>query len=443
MIRRMINPALGGVVSHTRAAAARGLGPSLFMLAMIGCSDDSSTASGGGASGGGGAGTGAVGGDGGGGGDGAGGSGAAAAGYFGLNDVSVLFPLPTSQGSPDVLRLDSEGNGGPLFAGERYGAIPEFQTPTAIDYATWIIVSVRIDPCFPDLRNLEEDPSLCRRQLRLVAQPYAPSLDTQLLVAHDHALHLLYDFTADEFDDVMAAWTLAKPEGSSNPQEKLGVHPVLLEEGLAGPFGTTIRELILTFAGDATLSQFTFMRGAGVVWDFGGFKVDGDGQVPIQIHDLQPASDRVAFSITSESEPFTVSPSSPEIDALLALAGEKVNDELVLTASFSEIKDAFQMSLDLENPTRFNPDTTDCASCHFASRARERAVALGESPGGLENFDDPTFNLALGIPSEEQRNLLQQRGFGWNGTVPMFMQRTLNESAAVANTLNALIAAGP
>ena len=387
-------------------------------------------------------GTGAIGGLGGDGGDGAGGTGGAPPGFFALNDVSVLFPLPNSESSPDVLRLDSAGNGGALFDSARYAAIPEFQAPAAIDYAAWIVVSVRIDPCFPDLKNLTEDPSRCRRQLRLVAQPFGPSPATQILVAHDHALHLLYDFTEEQFADAVAAWVLAKPDGSSDPEQKLGVHPVLIAEGLDGPFGSTLRELILTFAGEETLSQFTFMRGGSVIWDFGGFKVDGDGQIPIQIEGLEPPSDRVAFSIISESEPFTVAPSSPEIAALLALAGETVNDELVLTAPSSEIKSAFQVSLDLENPTRFNPDTTDCASCHFASRARERAVSLGESPGGLETYDDPAFNLALGIPSEEQQNLLQQRGFGWNGTEPMFMQRTVNESAAVATALNALIATG-
>ena len=358
---------------------------------------------------------------------------------FGLNDVSVLFPLPETEDSLDVLRLDSSGSGGPLLPENLYEQLDVFTKASSFDYGSWIVVAARIDPCFPELKNLTEAPALCRRQLRLVAQPYAVAPNTLRLEAFDQGLHLLYDLSETEFEQALSAWHAARTEPFGDADLPLGVHPTLMLEGLNGSFGTALREVIQSYAGAGTLSQLTFMRGRGTEWEFGGFKVVAGALSPIQIHGLDPVATRVTFSAQSELGPYGVEPLSPESATLMSLAGELQGEppgELILTANDLAIKQAFQLTLEIENPTAFNPDTTDCASCHFASRARERARSLGHSPSGLSAYENDAFNLSLGQPKEQQADIFQLRAFGWKGTEPVFIRRTINESAVVAAVLN-------
>ena len=96
---------------------------------------------------------------------------------YGLNDVSVLLPMPASLDDPNALSLGSAGNGGALLSLDNFNAIqtfPDDGTGPGGDetsfYDQWRIVSARIDPCFPDLALLTTNPSMCQHQLRLVAQ---------------------------------------------------------------------------------------------------------------------------------------------------------------------------------------------------------------------------------------------------------------------------------
>lgn len=353
---------------------------------------------------------------------------------FGLNDVSVLFPLPETVDSEAALRLDAEGVGGPLLSAERYAIVTDLAQGAAVDYGAWIVVSARIDPCFPDLAYLASAPAQCRRQLRLVAQPFMLAPDTMMLGAADHALHLLYDLSVTEFDALLADWFEAKPSALSDPSERLGVNPTLAAEGLGGPYATRLREVILRYAGAGSLSQLTFMRSRGTAWDFGGFRLEQGALTPLTIPGLPAPGERVVFGNAGEAEPFTVAPTSPQSSVLLALAGESVAGVLTLTASYNDRRAAFELSRDLDDPTRFNADTTDCASCHFAARARQRAVALGDD-FGYDGYQSDVFDLTVTVPAEEQANPRQLRGFGWIGTEPMLMPRTVNESAAVAEWL--------
>jgi hypothetical protein len=351
-----------------------------------------------------------------------------------LHDVSVLFPLPEQLDSSAVLRLGSEGRGGPLLSEQAYASIDVFQAQ-AFSYDDWIVVAARIDPCFPDLALLESAPETCRRQIRLVAQPLALAPQSSQVVASDQGLHLLYDL-GDDFDAAADEWLALRALGPTDVP--LGVHPTLVEEGLDGEFGVVFRAMLTTYVGAATLSQLTFMNGRSVEWEFGGFRVEPAGTLtPIEIHGLEGAT-RVLYRATSETKPFELEPVSPEGFALLALAGsyDEETGGLVFDAPYWELKVAVEQAIAIEDPTRENPDTIDCASCHFAERARKRAKLYGVDPGGIPPYQHDA-NLFDTVPPAEQENLLQLRGFGWNGTTPIFLQRTIHESAAVATVLGA------
>ena len=124
----------------------------------------------------------------------------------------------------------------------------------------------------------------------------------------------------------------------------------------------------------------------------------------------------------------------------MALSGEIDGKfgPLVLTASDAEIDKALQLSWDVEHPAKFNPDTLDCSTCHFAGRVRERAATLGHPSDGMERYENEAFNLELAIEPIDSESPTSQRAFGWLDRRPVFNHRVINESAAVAEALNAL-----
>ncbi|MCE9573395.1 MAG: hypothetical protein K8W52_09575 [Deltaproteobacteria bacterium] len=360
------------------------------------------------------------------------------AGAVGLNDVSVLFPLPPTIDEPAQLSLASAGKGGPLLTEARFAAIPVFADNPLPEraYDRWRIVAARIDPCFPDLAVLVSNPAACRRQLRLVAQPLGA--DVSGVTVEDASIHLLYDLAPADFDALATAWLAVGNDQTHDPRTTLGIHPVIANEGLAGPTATTLRGLVTTYAGEGTLSQFTFVEGRGVAWEFGGMRVDGAGQNALPIHGIEDASGQVTASDTNGV--FSVSPASAEARAMDPLAGEVSGGGIgggtvTLTASADAITAALRTTLTIDDPTTLNADTVDCAACHLATRARERARTLGASSDGLPRFAIDGFDLSLGDLGSAAASPQQQRAFGYNGRVAMWNQRVINESAAVADVL--------
>lgn len=356
----------------------------------------------------------------------------------GLNDVSVLFPLPATPDDAAQLTLASAGKGGPLLTEARFAAIPVFADNPLPEraYDRWRIVGARIDPCFPDLGALVANPSACRRQLRLVAQPLTS--DVNGVIVEDASIHLLYDLTPADFDALANAWLALGNDQTHDHRTTLGIHPLIANEGLTGATATAMRALVTTYAGEATLSQFTFVEGRGVAWEFGGLRVDGASQNALPIHGIEDASGQVTASDTTGV--FSVSPASAEARAMDPLAGEYTagpvgGGTVTLTATADAITAALRQTLTIDDPTQLNADTVDCAACHLATRARERARTLGASSDGLPRFAIDDFDLSLGDLGSAAASPQQQRAFGYNGRTAMWNQRVINESAAVADIL--------
>lgn len=376
----------------------------------------------------------------------------------GVNDVSVLFPLPASAADANALRLSTAGNGGPLFGQDDFDRISVFQAQEGpgseppFPYDTWRVVSARIDPCFPSLSFLESDPSMCRHQLRVVAQPISPAEGPGFAGFEDAAIHLLYDLSESDFRTLATAWINLGGTEMRDGREALGVSPRMTSEGLSGAYATGVRNLIVEYAGSATLSQFTFVIGRFVSWDFGGFRVTPTGRVPVQIHGI-PADVALQTTTTDSAsdDPFDVSPSTAEADGLDALSGAvEITDgpiggtRFYLNATEEELAAAARLSFELDNPTSsFNPDTLDCSTCHLAGRARDRGIAHGLDVTGLPRYENARHNLEIELGSAVTDHVSQQRAFGYRGNEAMINHRVVNESAAVADSLEAMLDLSP
>ena len=345
---------------------------------------------------------------------------------IGLSDVTVLFPPPDATS----LRLDTAGAGGPLLSTNDYALADPLVT---IDYATWRIVSARIDPCFPNLANLDDAPGKCARQLRLVAQPVTDA------GVSDDGMHLLYEFSPAEFDVLARAWVAVGTDRTQDPATPLGVHPEIAAQGTSGPIATALRALIVAHAGPATLAKLTFVASTGDTgWQFGAFHADGDvpgaALVPSEIPTIgtaDPSGGLRQVTQIDKTGAFSIAPGSMESDGLAPLA-----------APAGDLTAAVQDSLDLDNPTRTHVDGADCSGCHVAGRARERALALGGTTGTLAPYADSgkVFDLSLQLPDTVRQSTAQQRGLGYNGRTAVWSQRVVNDSAEVADSLAAVLA---
>lgn len=424
-------------------------------IALVACGDDSPAGSGGAggnsssastasstseaSSGVGGKGQGGGGGDGGAGGDGSGGvdpgpGGAGGTGGFssyelGLNDVSILFPI----GDDMIRATDQTGEGAllPLDVFEQVGTIailpgeaPGSADPEPVE-ETWPqlrVVGARIDPCFRDRGS-----DVCRTQLRFVMQPTPNGTGFS-----DDALHVFYDLDAATFDDLVNDLAHLASNASTSTDGPLGVHPVLAAEGLDGPFGTELRGILLRHAAAGALTRVTAMELVlpGGTWAFRGFEFDDGVATPIGMLGTDD-HEQVLHNFGNTGYSATVTPTFDEDTGLSPLW-----DAPTVSEASAEVQQAaFDAANAIENPTKFTVEERSCVACHTAGPARawaSRELDLDASPDRFES----TFDLSLNLDQSSLEDTTQLRAFGYRGNGAIFSQRTVNESAAVAQALN-------
>lgn len=375
-----------------------------------------------------------------------------------LNDVSILLP-PTSSSSPAVIKLSDEGAFGVLLPPSMYDRLDRFVRPAPgttnpVDQESFQLVGVRIDPCFPDIAQLALDPSRCRAQLRVVAQPVlvgfppSPTPDPAAMLqvgATDDALHLMYELTTDEFTELaqgLRAWSgLEQSLNIDGAGADVWVHPRLQGDARDGEGGTSLRALLLRYVGVDRLSQCTFMKSEGVhAWDFGGFTVEDGTLTALEIHGTDATEQRLGAA----GNAITITPETNHARALAPLLGERTPGQPLTLGPDDALPDALQTALHLESPRHAHAEGADCASCHAAFPLRQRAQAMGASIDGLTQF---TSDQDLGGTTDatqtvfgpgDATNLFVEtrlRAFGWFGRVPVVSQRAVNESAAVTEAL--------
>lgn len=337
-------------------------------------------------------------------------------GQWGLNDVSFLFPLP----APDaggLLAVDPQ-----LLPLAFARALPPLTRSTPNDLAEGTsIVAARVDPCFLDAANH------CHKQIRLVAQPVGER------GAVDATVHLFYELTDSEFDAVVgelrALKTLAAGKTSCAP---LGVHPVMAQEGLDGPYARALSSLVRQHCGARNLTRIAVMTLAfGIpAWDFSAFDVADGGLSASPIPRLPPGTLEQQFIQTLPPPSFgRISPlPSPSAFPLLVTANQ------LRDAGVSDLDQALDESWRIENPLSERPVTIDCVSCHLAERARgiaqrERGVTAALS---TQRYMNPRHRLEVPVDGFSLRS---QRVFGYLARTPSISPRVANESAEVADRL--------
>lgn len=384
-----------------------------------------------------------------------------------MNDVSILFPLPsTADGSSDLLAPSASGARGPLLPSALYSTVGPITGSTPFSppdggsfelvaaYADLRVVAMRLDPCFA---SLAPDPHGvgCTAQLRLILQEVrAPSSGSGAPQAFDSALHVFYSLTRQELLDLgraLVALRVANANGAS--LGPLAPHPIMVSQGLGGAMTQGVEALILQYAGVQNLIHTAQLSSTlnelGSSWTMSAFDVANAGTtvtafaIPTLVQDagavaLQTVSSRVANPGSFSGADFE--PATTSADNLTPL-----DDGMPTALGTSQVQAAFDSLVRIENPRDDSPNTIDCASCHVVTLT-EDLVAMP-----LFSLDDTTSALAF-VPDGKTvlaADMIPTAGtgaaesidihaFSYIGQSPNINQRVVNETAAVVEYLNDL-----
>jgi hypothetical protein len=356
---------------------------------------------------------------------------------FGLNDVSILLPLPSSQAISSMLSPADQGAQGTLLPKDIYRHFPalddRFDAESLYDN-NFKVVGIRIDPCF-----FESPSTTCRRQIRMVWQPLVVLRGKTSTL--DASIHTFYEFNESEWRIVLKKWAdIAKGDLSQGLQ----INPTLKSEGYTGATWTQLKKIILESCGDKSLTRVTGMQvTASRVWTFRGYdRSSGDWinmSIPrvngtLQAFVLQP---EVLFNLDQFQG--TLAPAPGSEDSFLSLIAN--SQDFKNRTSASDVSTLMSHVIQFENPGVHNPGTLDCVSCHLAQTTRlwgENNFPKWDWKNGFNSSRYPS-DLNLENNSVNPFNVNRLRAFGYFDADPILSQRVVNETANVSKTLNSAL----
>ncbi|MEJ7600321.1 MAG: hypothetical protein WKG01_20595 [Kofleriaceae bacterium] len=337
---------------------------------------------------------------------------------LGLNDVSVLVPLPDA-GDTRVLRLDDQ-----LVPRTLFDRIVTGPGDIVAPLEQFHLVGIRFELCD------RVAPGPCPDddgRLRLVFQP----LTGAPLQAADVALHVSYVIPRDDLaqvvDELRALAALAR-----TPDQPLAISPPLLA-GTPG-YAARLGALVRTSARASQLVRLTVFaqdaKTAAVIWAFRGVERRGDAFVDLAIPGVDVAQQRAILgggAVTYNASPVADTPAG----FMLALAGDRF-----AAATAGEQHQALEALAAIQDPAQHGADTVQCVGCHVSTllTARRAAVA-GVDPTTIAGTFDAAVPLSTagGMATTNERSL---RAFGYLGRDAAISQRVVNESAQLLTELS-------
>ncbi len=353
------------------------------------------------------------------------------AGELAPNDVSILWPAPSTGDMPaGYLRVfPSAGQRGPGFPQAARDAMPDLHAdlPGGAN-GTLTVIAARLDPCAPRASGA------CVHELRLSAETLAVGLD-------DAALHLIYELDDTTFAKLVSdlgTWRTHSPVPTSG---RLRVHPGLAAAGMGSPFVEELHDIVVRYATEAALVSFTTNHFAFDNWGFMRFVRNGSAFERVDLPALPAGTQsqswlRQAQQDSLEDPTGTLEPApTKNFGALL-----KAN-ALDAGTSTPEVLAARDAVLENEHPAKTNAAKNDCGSCHLADAAHRWAEKRGLSFDTPGRYQPPAgIDVGVDVAPEVDGNASNTIAFGWHRLrherlVPSISARVAAETAEVLQRL--------
>lgn len=359
------------------------------------------------------------------GGAGSGGGGTTSLG-LGMNDVTILAPLPADVATPVLLRGADLADDGtamvPLALFDRVARDEggkEILLPAFYDGLQ--LVAVRFDLCDRKLPGVCPEAEDAR--LRLVFQPLGVSS-----LPHDVGVHAFYAIANPEIGEALAALReLAAMTSAGAQQGPLRISPALSEGDDVGAYATKLRAFVTRYGGESRLVRLTInaqpLTTEQVRWILRGLEKRGDTFADITMLGGTGVSQTVIFAGTASYDV------TPLADTPPGLAG--VIKGSTFYAADADTRRSYLAALAaVDNPLTHSAETVPCVACHVSTavmhaRASTQAIDPLTLPGRY------TSELDLSTPSSESADGRTLRALGYQGQEALISQRVVNETAQV------------
>jgi hypothetical protein len=343
---------------------------------------------------------------------------------LGMNDVTMLLPLPSSPSAPVLMTIDG------LVPAALYDRVAIQPGDVATPLEDFHVVAVRFDLC--DRGEPGECPAGADGRVRLVLQPLLPTSE-----AFDLALHAFYPIPAAELGGVVDELRALAAIQDIPATAALAVHPAVARGDTA--YTDALRALVARYASEDRLMRLTLFAQnaftASLNWAFRG----------VERHDLGAAFEDMvipgigvgqqrtiligaAAAITYDTMPIADAPPG---------FGTAIYAEQFAAASPAERTVALEALVAADNPMIHAANSVQCIACHTATFLTEqRSAAAGVDPLAIAGRYTSDYPLATtgGTSATSERSL---RALGYLFGEPMISQRVVNDTAQVLTEIEA------
>ena len=370
-------------------------------------------------------------------------------GSVGLNEVSALLPLPRNQQEADLMikpsNVGSKGQTMPDWLAPRPTLVQSEDRETTIKNLR--VVATRLDPCWPSIA--ETDLTRCQRVLHVIWQPIVPAWETgaTTMAGADAGLHTFHRLSDSEFSELLREIIALNAPDPLDARTPLKVHLTIASQGLSGSYWAGLKSLIEKYAGGDNAFEMTFLAlrantsnsylGRG--WLLAGMNFGNGQQSRVPVATTNDNEEHFGNNEGGSVEDATTflgdfTPTSANTTALLGIVGDSTKAQ---TAPLADIQAAVDVALKSENPLLNTLDSIECMTCHVATTARNwaeknRDIDTSTSP---YRYTNKNFDLTLVSDSATRTNAIH--GLGWYGVHSCISQRTVNDTAAGADFINA------
>lgn len=352
---------------------------------------------------------------------------------LGMNDATILLPLPASLAAPVLASITGAGSNGdaaPLVPRALYETLvaapgdiaPKTGQPVAFE--DYHVVAVRFDLCEREVAGPCAEGADGR--VRLVLQPLYP-VESDLL-AHDLALHAFYPIPAAELPAVISELRALARIQDAPVGAPLSVSPALSAQPPPEAYAPRLRALVLAYARADRLVKLTVFgqnaQSAAFAWRFRG--VDMVGGAPERIAIPGAGSLEQTVLIAGGDTVYNTAPLA-DAPAGFALA---LNGMLFAAATPAERSRSLEALAEVLHPARHDANDVQCASCHVATfLTTRRAAAAGVDPAAIAGAYTSSYNTA--VDSIITRDARVLRALGWAARFPAISMRVAHDTAQV------------
>ncbi|MFT3693176.1 MAG: hypothetical protein QM831_08545 [Kofleriaceae bacterium] len=344
---------------------------------------------------------------------------------LGMNDVSVLVPLPADLSAPVVATLFD-----PPLLDDTWMQLAVFtkgdlgsQQDDPYDRNSFQITAVRFDIC--DRATIGPCAAGTDGRLRLVAQPIVIASDGTTIQALDVGVHLFYPIPAADLQTVLTTLRTLRPAPTATA--------LAISDGDAAYFAR-LRTLVRKYARPDNLVRITAngqkALAVGSTWGFREFDRQSDGSfVQTQI----PNANGIEQDILLQGGDVTYSSANPIQDVPAGFQADVLGGVFGMLSAEDKAA-AVDAIAQAENPTLHDTVDTQCIACHVGTYiGAYRASEIGLDPKALPSWFTSSFDTTVPAQADGRRI----RGFGYFAREPIISQRVANETANVLDEISA------